>query len=110
MKKNCICLVVIFLILTACSNENHSTVQEEKNISTQFEQQVSSESVEQAQGAVQSFWDKRAVDSAKENNILSFVTGLQIILPQEWNGEIVTSVSPGLTEGADTLKVANKKM
>lgn len=103
MKKKSICLFAVLLILTACSNGNHGTVPDKTVTAVQTEQQSLSEPVEQSKEAADSLWDQNAANSINEKNILSFRTGMQIILPKEWDGEIVTSVGDG------TLTVADKR-
>lgn len=103
MKKKGICLFMVLLMLTACGNGNRSVVPDKTTTVVEPEQQVSSGPTEQPKEAVDSFWDQNTVNGIKENNVLSFRTGMQLVLPKAWDGEIVTSVGDG------TLTVADKR-
>lgn len=102
MKKN-IYLIIIILVLTGCSKETSGSGLNGKDVPTQSAQQESSASDAQAQEDAKGFWKESAVNNAQGYNILSYASGLQIVLPKEWNGEIVTSV------GDNTLTVADKR-
>lgn len=103
MKKS-ICLFVIILVLTGCSKGTSESGMNEKNVPTQSAQQESGAPAAQEQEGTEGFWKESAVSNAQEENILSYANGLQIILPKEWDGEIVAS------SGDDnTLTVADKR-
>ena len=109
MKKKSICILGLIFMLTACTNEtNVSSISPEENNLVQSVQQEVSETETQQEDTTESFWNQSTTDNSEDTNVLNFVNGLQIILPEDWNGKIVTSASTPFNYG-DTLIISEKR-
>lgn len=60
---------------------------------------------EQAQGGI---WTYSVSRGAAGASVLDFATGMQIILPEEWNGRVAAEIEPGLGDEYGTLAVCEK--
>lgn len=84
----------IALLLSACSLSKESSPDN-----------AASES--EALNTSGSYWDRIENDTDLKNE-MTFVTGLKIILPEKWCGNILTSIASGI-EGGDSLVVSEKR-
>lgn len=76
--------------------------------STQTTERTVLQTAQQTEGGSVHFWDGREQKDAGENE-LSFATGMQITLPEEWNGKVITKVVAGSDQNGSTLIFMDKE-
>lgn len=99
MKKSCLWVICCILVLTACQQKNEDELITEETLR---EDKSDKEMFSKKNG----YWQEK--DSASEK-VLNFVTGMKIILPDEWVGNVEISVWPSLEDYGGKLAISEKQ-
>lgn len=99
MKNKCLWIICCIFVLTACKQKNESELIIKDTLEeTKSRQKIYSEENGQ--------WQKKDSDSEK---VLNFVTGMKIVLPDEWVGNVEISVWPSLEDYGGKLAISEKQ-
>lgn len=108
MKKNILLTVGILLMLTSCGNEKQSIDADiQSSAAAPAEVQEAFENEDLIDGNITDLWQQ--TEGKDERNVLEFVTGLQVILPKEWEERIVIHTEPAVQSYGGRIVVCEKQ-